>query len=256
MFVSAGQTGGLPKFSRIEHILLVNNLVSFYYRNYECWYTEHLRSFELISSDNFSVHEVSELKDTICAEFQRITNINLKNHFYAKLDQHVPHLQSLFRKKAARTGKVAVLDQLFSTYDRQEQVDVHVRRAAVLRGLPAYLHDDDSRFLKLWDEVQSEEPNINDIPVGLLLITGNSTDATFFCPEKIAVVLEGNIVVEFSTLAEAFVMLFALIYALHLSYPKDLANTFDFTQKVLMGLEDGKLKPRVLSLKNELLAVE
>ena len=102
---------------------------------------------------------------------------------------------------------------------------------------------------------QSEEPNINDIPVGFLLITGNSTDATFFCPERIAVVLEGNIVVELSTLAEAFVMLFALMYALHLSYPKDLANTFDFTQKVLMGLEDGKL-PRVLSLKNELLAVE
>ena len=65
MFVYAGQTGGLPKFSRIEHILLVNNLVSFYCRNYECWYSEHLRSFELISSDNFSVHEVSELKDTV-----------------------------------------------------------------------------------------------------------------------------------------------------------------------------------------------
>ena len=32
--------------------------------------------------------------------------------------------------------------------------------------------------------------------------------------------LEGNIVVEFSTLAEAFVMLFALMYALHFSYPK------------------------------------
>lgn len=27
MFVSAGQSGGLPKFSRIEHILLVNNSV-------------------------------------------------------------------------------------------------------------------------------------------------------------------------------------------------------------------------------------
>lgn len=33
----------------------------------------------------------------------------------------------------------------------KEQVDVHVRRAAVLRALPAYLHEDDSRFLKLWD---------------------------------------------------------------------------------------------------------
>ena len=68
--------------------------------------------------------------------------------------------------------------------------------------------------------------------------------------------LEGNIITDFPTYAEAFAMLFALIYALHLSYPKALANTFDFTQKVLMGLDDGKLKPRVLSLRNDLLAVE
>lgn len=43
MFVSAGQTGGLSKFSRIENVLLVNNSVSFLCRNYKCWYSEHLR---------------------------------------------------------------------------------------------------------------------------------------------------------------------------------------------------------------------
>lgn len=32
----------------------------------------------------------------------------------------------------------------------KEQGDVHVRRAAVLRALPAYLHEDDSTFLRLW----------------------------------------------------------------------------------------------------------
>lgn len=84
----------------------------------------------------------------------------------------------------------------------------------------------------------------------------SSTDATFFCPEQIAVVLEGNKIIEFHTLAEAFVMLFALIYALRLSYPKELTNTFDFTQKVLMGLEDGKLRPRLLSLKNDLFRLD
>lgn len=103
---------------------------------------------------------------------------------------------------------------------------------------------------------QSEEPDINDMSVGLLSISACSTDATFFCPERTAVVLEGNIVVELPTLADAFVMLFALMYALHLSYPKELANTFDFTQKILMCLEDGKLRPRVLTLKNNLLSVE
>lgn len=55
----------------------------------------------------------------ICSEFHRITNVNLKNRFYAQLDQHGRRLQSLFRKKAARTGKVAeALEQLFSAYDR------------------------------------------------------------------------------------------------------------------------------------------
>lgn len=99
-------------------------------------------------------------------------------------------------------------------------------------------------------------PNMDNITVGLLLINARLTDATFFCSERIAVVLEGDIVIEFPTSADTFIMLFALKYALHLSYPKDLANTFDFTQKVLMDLEEGKLRPRVLSLKNDLLAVE
>ncbi|KAK0142163.1 hypothetical protein N1851_020146 [Merluccius polli] len=196
-----------------------------------------LRRKEVIN-DDLPVGEILErwpalkVESQICAEFRRITNINLKNHFYAELDQHAPRLQSLFRKKAARTGKVAeVLDQLFSAYDLQEQVDIHVKRAVVLRALPAYLHDDDSRFLKLWDASESDETSISDIPVGLLLSGANAIDAVLFNPEKIAVVIEGNAVIEFPTLADAFVMLFALMYALHLSYPKDLANTFDLIQK-------------------------
>lgn len=103
--------------------------------------------------------------------------------------------------------------------------------------------------------MQSDEPDIKDVPLGLLL-SNQTSDSNFFCPERIAVVLEGNIVIESSTLADAFVILFALTYTLHLNYPKELLNTFDFIQKVLMGLEDGKLRPRVLSLKNDLLAVE
>lgn len=65
MFVSVGQTGGLPRFSKIDEILLIDNSVSFLCRNYECLYYEHLRSFELISSDIFSMHLLSELNDTL-----------------------------------------------------------------------------------------------------------------------------------------------------------------------------------------------
>ncbi|XP_044194551.1 uncharacterized protein LOC122971866 isoform X1 [Thunnus albacares] len=218
-----------------------------------------LRRNEIVSDDP-PVDEILErwpalkMESQICAEFHRISNINLKNCFYAELDRHAPRLQRLFRRKAARTGKAAeVLSRIFQMYDLQEQVEVHVRRAAVLRALPAYLHDDDSGFLKQWDVAQSE-PDIGDLPVGLLISA--TSDAMYLCPEKVAVVLEGKTVIDFPTFADAFVVLFALIYALHLNYPKDMANTFDFTQKVLMGLEDGNMRPRVLSLKNELLAVE
>ena len=75
MFVSAGQTGGLPKFSRIENVLLVNNSVSFLCRNHECWYSEHLRSFELTSTGNFSVHQLSDLNDTAS-----LTAYNIDGH--------------------------------------------------------------------------------------------------------------------------------------------------------------------------------
>uniref|UniRef100_A0A3P8SLL5 PB1 domain-containing protein n=1 Tax=Amphiprion percula TaxID=161767 RepID=A0A3P8SLL5_AMPPE len=160
-----------------------------------------LRRKEVVN-DDLPVAEILErwpalkIESQICAEFHRITNMNLKNHFYAVLDRHSPHLHNLFRKKAALTGKVSeVLGQLFRIYDLQ------------VRGLH------------------------------------------FLMPEK-------DTALSMSPQWLMHVMLFALIYALHLSYPKELSNTFDFIQKVLMGLEDGKLRPRVLSLKNDLLAME
>ncbi|KAL1268069.1 hypothetical protein QQF64_033432 [Cirrhinus molitorella] len=218
-----------------------------------------LRRKEIVCNE-LPVNEILErwpalkLESQICAEFHRVTNVNLKNRFFAQLDQHT--LQSLFRKKASRTGKASeLLDQLFKIYDLQDQVDVHVRRAAVLRALPSYMHESDVSFFKMWDVEQSDEPDINDVPLGLLLSNQTSSDACFFCPERIAVLIEDNIVIESSTLADAFIILFALTYILHLNYPKQLLNTFDFVQKVLMGLEDGKLRPRVMSLKNDLLAV-
>nr|XP_024654379.1 uncharacterized protein LOC112429821 [Maylandia zebra]XP_024654381.1 uncharacterized protein LOC112429821 [Maylandia zebra] len=193
----------------------------------------------------------------ICAEFHRITNLHLKNHFYAVLDQHAPRLQSLFRKKAVCTGNVSdILSQLFRSYNLQEQADIHAQSAGVLHALSAYLYEDTSTFIKTWDMMHSDRPDISEVPLGLLLIRANSSDATFFCSEKTAVLVEGNMIIVFTTLADAFLVIFGLTDVLHLSYPKCLANIFDFIQKVLMGLKGGKLKPKVLSLKNDLLAAE
>ncbi|KAF3845761.1 hypothetical protein F7725_002839 [Dissostichus mawsoni] len=68
--------------------------------------------------------------------------------------------------------------------------------------------------LKIESQVaQSDEPDIDDMAVGLLLISAKSTNPTLCCPERMAVVLEGNRVIELHTLAEAFILLYALIYA-------------------------------------------
>ncbi|CAM4635256.1 unnamed protein product [Leuciscus chuanchicus] len=47
------------------------------------------------------------IESQLCAEFQRITNVNIRNQFYAVLDQHTPSLVALYRQKAARTGKIS-----------------------------------------------------------------------------------------------------------------------------------------------------
>uniref|UniRef100_A0A673GA93 Uncharacterized protein n=1 Tax=Sinocyclocheilus rhinocerous TaxID=307959 RepID=A0A673GA93_9TELE len=85
-----------------------------------------------------------------------------------------------------------------------------------------------------------------------LMVNGDSSSTVQFDPTGIAVVLEGDIVLrDICRLADAFLLMFGLIYALHLDYPKELTHTFNFIQKVLLGLEDSKpLAPRLLSLKN------
>ncbi|CAK6980675.1 uncharacterized protein LOC117452951 isoform X2, partial [Scomber scombrus] len=57
-------------------------------------------------------------------------------------------------------------------------------------------------------------------------------------PVKTFVVIESDIVISLPRLADAFLVMFGLIYSLHLNCPKGLTSTFEFTQKMLLGLED------------------
>ncbi|KAK5913989.1 hypothetical protein CgunFtcFv8_008462 [Champsocephalus gunnari] len=54
------------------------------------------------------------------------------------------------------------------------------------------MYEDDSTFLRLWHVEQYDDPDTEDIAVGLLMISARSTDTTLFCPERIAVVIEDN----------------------------------------------------------------
>jgi len=56
----------------------------------------------------------------ICSEFQRISNINLLNHFYSELDRHSLKLIALYRVKAGGTGRMAAeLRNILRIYDLQ-----------------------------------------------------------------------------------------------------------------------------------------
>ncbi|CAM4623353.1 unnamed protein product [Leuciscus chuanchicus] len=97
----------------------------------------------------------------------------------------LPVFRACSERKLLAQGKWSeVLSQLFRIYKIKEKVDIRVQRAAILRSLPARLQEDDSNFLKTWDVEHSDEPDI-DVPLGLLSICGNLTDATLFCPRRL-----------------------------------------------------------------------
>ena len=71
-------------------------------------------------------------------------------------------------------------------------------------------------------------------------------------PISTAIVLEGGIVMDnIKDLPQACP--FGLTYALHLDYPKCMANTLKFIQTVMLGLGNKTLSPKLLTLKNILL---
>ncbi len=99
-----------------------------------------------------------------------------------------------------------------------------------------------------------DEPDLGDASVALLsTVSDDPTSPVHYHPLKISVVLEGDVVVDLPRLSEAFLVMFGLICALHLTYPKGLTNTFEFTQKILLGLDNSKLSPKLQTLKNDLM---
>ncbi|KAM9445844.1 uncharacterized protein Hap1MRO34_024581 [Clarias gariepinus] len=133
------------------------------------------------------------MESQVFAEFHRINNINLRNQFYKELDRHTPKLITLFRDKATKTGKIAQeLAKLIRIYDFQEQRDINMRRALVLRALPVYLREDASKFFRTCNS--ADGPDLTDTPLALLtVVMDDTTDASLLSPESICIVVEDEI---------------------------------------------------------------
>lgn len=72
-------------------------------------------------------------------------------------------------------------------------------------------------------------------------------------PEDVSVIIKGcTVLQDLKDVANGYTAVFGSIYCLNLSNPKDLRYTFEFLQKVLMGLDGNKLSNKVQVLKNKL----
>ncbi|KAL2095546.1 hypothetical protein ACEWY4_007694 [Coilia grayii] len=186
-------------------------------------------------------------------EFSRVASRNLRQQFYEALDTNTPRLIQILKSKK---GKVGVsLDGYLCQINSQ---NITATRTIVLRCLPLFFGDDDSEFYRTCFDSDAGE-DFAQVPVGILTVIPeddpNPAASLHLKPASIAVILEGNIVLDdLSTYPEAFCLLFGLMYALHLDYPKSMKYTFEFIQKILLNLGQNKLTPKLQTLKNALMS--
>ena len=72
---------------------------------------------------------------------------------------------------------------------------------------------------------------------------------------SVSIVVEGTEVLDnCRSVAKACLLLMGIIYAMNLSYPPKMKYTFEVFQKLLLELDVLKLSPKILSLRNKLIA--
>ncbi|CAL9690294.1 unnamed protein product [Knipowitschia caucasica] len=193
------------------------------------------------------------LPEQISAEFFRITQTHLMNRFFSSLDEYAPKIIRLYRARAALWGKD--MKTLLENLDDQTTEVLAHRKSAALRGLPLIMRDESKSFLRTCLDMQPRENHVGGMKMGVLTIVEDDVGTVDSIPNArfFTVVLEEQIVIdEVSDLPTAVALLFGLVYALNMAYPKELKYTFETIQKLFMCL-DTKCSARVQSFKNKML---
>ncbi|XP_013855882.1 uncharacterized protein LOC106511682 [Austrofundulus limnaeus] len=217
--------------------------------------TFSLRRKEVVESEP-AISEMMErwpalfTEDQIFMEFSRIVGKNLKQEFYQAIDRHSPRLIEIFRAKTGNAGQM--LTQLSQQTKTAEPTDI---RTLVLRGLPIILGDKPTDFFKPTFDRDDNDPFCN-VDIGILLVEPEGADPSsslHLSPSSLKIIIEGEAVMDnIQDLPKAMCILFGLIYAMHLNYPRSMKYTFQFIQQVLLELGHSELKPKLQTLKNQL----
>ncbi|XP_076613244.1 uncharacterized protein LOC143336788 [Chaetodon auriga] len=204
---------------------------------------------------------VVELKDRwpalfceaqLYSEFHRITNLNLPSTFYASLDKYTPQLLQLYKKR--KTGSFGQkMDAILMAFQEQDKNDICAARTAALAGLPHYLKEDSAEVFRTCKEDDLEAAQEGAMAL-VAVVNQEEVLQVPFETQQVSIVLEDMVVMSHRSWTDSLVILFALVYALHLKYPEKLSGFFEFIQVILLDLDDGRkqLRPKLQALKNEL----
>ncbi|KAK2865814.1 hypothetical protein Q7C36_001870 [Tachysurus vachellii] len=127
-------------------------------------------------------------------------------------------------------------------------------RTAALLGLPWYMRETPSKFMKICEPSDHEEDVIKGVVIGILVVVENVMEPLPAFYNDVALVIEEEVVMRHLTdIPNAFLNLMGLVYALKLDYPKELKFTFEVIQRLFIGVGSDSCTARVHSLKTKLL---
>ncbi|XP_039864506.1 uncharacterized protein LOC120735497 isoform X4 [Simochromis diagramma] len=172
------------------------------------------------------------------------------------------HLSSFFRvvhhaKAAFSTTQCIAISVIglitYNLYGYELSSRIEVKRECILKAVIIYLNENPENLIKeymAFNVMEAEELERMDLGVYKIIHEGAQPDDSL---EDVGIIIERcTVLQDLHDVASGCALLFGLIYCLNLSYPKPRRYTFEFFQKVLMGLEDKKLSNKIQVLKNKL----
>ncbi|XP_035997198.1 uncharacterized protein LOC118564170 [Fundulus heteroclitus] len=189
-------------------------------------------------------------KDECCGlSAYELTNIREKEAFLSSLVlvQAAEDLRQTMKSKPVVKRSKASLDKVQSLLSSRKSLRLKEAQNVSLRGGLTYEHD---------IECSEAEADVAGTTMAIYTVQaeGDDHDGPGGLFADVGVVLEGvEVLHNLQSINHACVMLYGLIYALNLSYPRSLKNTVEADQKILMDLVSSKLSPKVRALKLKLL---